>query len=182
MKPPLTLRWVSRALSCMLLAGLCASPSAAQVRDPKVVLLVYAAAGLPPAPNTVDADIRATLQAGAAGPIQFYTELLDLSWAAGEASEERLATLLRSKYSGQKIDLIVSVSAPALRFLVKHRSTLFPELPVVFCDVEAAALEGNELGTDIRGIRTHPDWAATMEAALALHPGTSQVAIVSGTS
>jgi signal transduction histidine kinase/ABC-type uncharacterized transport system substrate-binding protein len=182
MKPPSTLRWVSRALSCMLLAVLCASPSAAQVRDPKVVLLVYAAAGLPPAPNTVDADIRATLQAGAAGPIQFYTELLDLSWAAGEAYEERLATLLRSKYAGQKIDLIVSVSAPALRFLVKHRSTLFPELPVVFCDVEAAALEGNELGTDIRGIRTHPDWAATMEAALALHPGTSRVAIVSGTS
>jgi signal transduction histidine kinase len=166
----------------MLLAILSAAPSGAQVRDPKVVLLLYAAAGLPPAPNSVDTDIRATLQAGAGGPIQVYTELVDLSWAASEQYEGRLATLLRDKYASQKIDIIVSVSAPALRFLMKHRSDVFPGLPVVFCGVEAAAVDGDHLGPDIGGIRTHPDWGATLEAALALHPGTSRVDIVSGTS
>jgi hypothetical protein len=133
-------RWVSRLLFWTLLAVLCAAPSAAQVRGPKVVLLLYAAAGLPPAPNSMDTDIRATLQAGAGGPIQVYTELVDLSWATSEQYEERLATLLRDKYASQKIDLIVSVSAPALRFLMKHRSDVFPGLPVVFCGVEAAAV------------------------------------------
>ena len=166
----------------MLLALVCAPPSGAEVRSPKVILLLYAAAGLPAAPSSVDTDIRATLQAGTAGPLVFYTELLDLSWAAGDGSEDRLATLLRDKYAGQKIDLIVSVSAPALRFLMKHRARLFPGLPVVFCGVEAAAVQVDELGTDIRGIRTHPEWGATLEAALALHPGTSRVAVVSGTS
>ena len=180
--PPLTPRWASRALFWMLLTALCAFSSVAQGRDPKVVLLLYGSAGLQAAPSSVDADIRATLQAGAAGPIQFYTELLDLSWAAGDEDEERLATLLRTKHAGQRIDLIVTVSAPALRFLVKHRARLFPGLPVVFCGVEAAAVEANELGTDIRGVRTHREWGATLEAALALHPGTSRVAVVSGTS
>jgi signal transduction histidine kinase len=65
---------------------------------------------------------------------------------------------------------------------VKHRAQLLPGLPVVFCAVEAAAVDDHDLDAGIRGIRTRPEWGATLEAARQLHPGTSRVVVVSGTS
>jgi hypothetical protein len=62
--PPSTFRWVSGLVLWVLLAVPYTSPSAAQSRDPAGVLLPYSAAGPAPALRSVDADVRARLQAG----------------------------------------------------------------------------------------------------------------------
>ena len=183
--------WVSGSLRILgglslwvVLALPCVSPPAhaADLEGQRVVLLLYAADRAQPVPAALDQAIRTTLETGARAPIQFFTELIDLSWLSSKQYEQRLASVLREKYADVKIDLIVSVSSPALRFLVKHRAKLFPELPIVFCGVNAEAVDGLELGPDIRGVRTHPGWGATLDAALTLHPGTRRVAVVSGAS
>jgi signal transduction histidine kinase/ABC-type uncharacterized transport system substrate-binding protein len=183
--------WLSGALRILagvslwvVLAFPCLAPAAhaADVQGQKVVLLLYAADRAQPVPAALDQAIRTTLETGARAPVQFFTELIDLSWLSSKQYEQRLASVLREKYADVKIDLIVSVSSAALRFLVKHRTQLFPELPIVFCGVNAEAVDGLELGPDIRGVRTHPGWSATLDAALTLHPGTRRVAVVSGAS
>jgi signal transduction histidine kinase/ABC-type uncharacterized transport system substrate-binding protein len=172
-----------RVVLCAALVLLCLPlVAAADAQDPKVVVLLYAAAPLRPVPLAVDEAIRTTLATGVAAPIQFYTEFLDLSRSSGEQHEQRLASVLRQKYADLKIDLIISISTPALQFLLRHRAQLFPGLPVVFCGVNADAVDGLELEPDIRGVRMHPEWDATLSAALSLHPDTSRVAVVSGTS
>jgi signal transduction histidine kinase/ABC-type uncharacterized transport system substrate-binding protein len=172
-----------RVVLCAALVLLCLPlVVAADAQDPKVVVLLYAAAPLRPVPLALDEAIRTTLATGVPAPIQFYTEFLDLSRSSGEQHEQRLASVLRQKYADLKIDLIISISTPALQFLLRHRAQLFPGLPVVFCGVNADAVAGLELEPDIRGVRMHPEWDATLSAALSLHPDTSRVAVVSGTS
>jgi signal transduction histidine kinase/ABC-type uncharacterized transport system substrate-binding protein len=173
-----------RAVLWVVLVLLCSAALAAatDASDRKVVVLLYAAAPLRPVPIAVDEAIRTTLAAGVSEPIQFHTEFLDLSWLSGEQQEQRAARFLRDKYADLKIDLVIAISTPALQFLLEHRAQVFPGLPVVFCGVDANAVESLELAPDVRGVRMHPEWGATLSAALALHPDTSRVAVVSGTS
>jgi hypothetical protein len=68
-----------RVVLCAALVLLCLPlAAAADAQDPKVVVLLYAAAPLRPVPLALDEAIRTTLATGLAAPIQFYTEFLDL--------------------------------------------------------------------------------------------------------
>ncbi len=174
------LLWAPFALLVLLCSPL--STPASDVAERKTVVLLYPDARLLPEPLAVERAIRSTLEPAVEAGIDFYTEYLDLSLLSEDRSERQLTRFLRQKYKGRKIDLIIPVAFPTLRFFLKHRAELFPGAPAIFCAANLDAVTGLELGPDITGVRLRSQWGATLEAALRLHPGTRRVMVVTGTS
>jgi signal transduction histidine kinase/ABC-type uncharacterized transport system substrate-binding protein len=165
-----------------LLALLCGAPSspALEVKQRRIVVLLYPEARLLPEILAVEEAIRPALDPE--GAVSLYTEYLDLARVSDRHYEREVIDALREKYASRKIDLIMPVAFPTLRFFLKHRSELFPGVPAVFCAASLDAVTGLELGSDITGVRLPSEWGATLEAALALQPGTRRAVVIAGTS
>ena len=165
-----------------LLALLCGAPSspAREVRPVRTVVLLYPEVRLLPEILAVEDAIRPALDPD--GAVSLYTEYLDLARATDAEYERQAIALLRDKYAGQRVDLIMPVAFPALRFFLSHRAALFPGVPAVFAAASLDGVTGLDLGSDVTGVRLPSEWGATLEAALALQPGTRRAIVVSGTS
>ena len=179
-------------LRSSLLAGLLVGPLgllllatsglAAEPQDHANVLLAYAPRRLLPALVDLDESIRSTIQGQSSRPVTLHTEFLDLDGGREAAYEEKLLELLRLKYAGTKLDLIVSGTSRALRFLLAHRDNLFPGVPIVFTAVEKKTGVDFVLPPDVTGVWVEIDWRGTLEAALQLQPQTRRVVVVGGTT
>ncbi|WDP90596.1 MAG: PAS domain S-box protein [Desulfobacter sp.] len=87
-------------------------------------------------------------------------------------------TFLEQKYQNYQFSLILSSDNNAFDFLMKHRDTLFPGVPVVFCGVNNFRddiLAGKKGVTGVAEIFSARE---TVETALRLHPGTRELYIV----
>jgi signal transduction histidine kinase/ABC-type uncharacterized transport system substrate-binding protein len=160
-----------------------AVPSAGAVarRHPVSVLLVYAETRTVPAHIARDEAFRATLHAGLPGGVFFYTEYLDATPLSASA-EASLIEVFKDKYRARPIDLVVPTTSVGLRFVLRHRAQLFPDVPIVFMSVNKAASADLDLSGNITGVWQWFDWAGTLDVALRLQPRTRRVAVVSGTS
>jgi len=165
-------------LLALLVPGSCgAETSFAANRQPRV-LVVYSNERLLPAGNAVDEAIRATFEAELEVRAEFYTEFLDVDRFPGEAQRERTRDYLLVKYHERTPDIIIAAGGSALRFLIKHRATLFAQVPVVHCGVEPHEIPASN--DQMVGIVHKVDATETLEIALRLHPDTRKVAIVDG--
>lgn len=92
------------------------------------------------------------------------------------------STLLASytqKYRNTELCAIVTVDNNAFDFAMENRQALFPNVPVVFCGYngfQASILDGVE---GVTGVAEAIDIGATVRVALALHPKTTHIAVVS---
>src|ERR1700730_17034483 len=170
-----------RVLVVALLALLCGAPSSpGRVVSPvRTVVLLYPEARLLPEILAVEDAIRPALDPD--GAVSLYTEYLDLAGATDVEYERQVIALLREKYASRRVDLIMPVAFPALRFFLSHRAELFPGVPAVFAAANLDAVTGLDLGSDITGVRLPSEWGATLEAAIALQPGTRRAIVISGT-
>jgi signal transduction histidine kinase/ABC-type uncharacterized transport system substrate-binding protein len=171
-----------RVLVVALLALLCGAPSSPGrvVRSARTVVLLYPEARLLPEILAVEDAIRPALDPD--GAVSLYTEYLDLARTTDVEYERQVIALLREKYASRRVDLIMPVAFPALRFFLSHRAELFPGVPAVFAAANLDAVTGLDLGSDITGVRLPSEWGATLEAALALQPRTRRAIVISGTS
>ena len=169
---------------CALIAVACvAAPAPAEdAAEPKTVLLLYGESGLLPSIVIADEAIRATLTARSPRPVRFDTEYLEsLSDAGGTSFEPELARLLSKKYAHAKPDLIIA-GRGAARFVLERRAQIFPGVPTVLIGLGRAELPTADPGPGVTAVFASLDWAATLDAALTLHPGTRRVVVVHGTS
>jgi hypothetical protein len=88
--------------------------------------------------------------------------------------------MLQEKYRATRVDLLITTSPPALRFVLEHRALLFPRVPVVFALVAARELPPGPLPDDVIGILDQFDPAKTVEMARRLQPQARRVVVVSG--
>ena len=86
------------------------------------------------------------------------------------------------KYTDAAPDLIITITEPALDFVLRHRRELFPDAALLFGAVDERAMRSRNLGPNATGVFTRIDARATLEAALALHPHTRRVVVVGGRS
>ena len=101
-----------------------------------------------------------------------FVEYMDTKRFFEERYVSQLPEAYRRKYLDHRIDLIVATDDRALEFLVEHRDDVFPGTPVVFCGVNyfrEEKLKGRPLFT---GVSEDVDVGASLDTALALHPGT----------
>ena len=130
----------------------------------------------------LDAGLVNTLIAGSPEPIDVYRESMDLSRFDSAAYRTLLRDYLRTKYSGKKIDVVVSVLGPSLHFLLSEGDSVFPGAPIVFCGLDGRELSSQQLPSNVTGVLLKREFRPTLELALRLHPDTKRVVFVAGTS
>ncbi|HKR11750.1 MAG TPA: ABC transporter substrate binding protein [Pyrinomonadaceae bacterium] len=126
--------------------------------------------------------IRSTLKNGSSAPIEIYTEYLDALRTPVNDYENELLTLLRRKYEGRKLDLIIAVSSTSVRVLSQHQAEIFPDTPVVFMVLDQRHTSGLNLASNWTGIWGELNFKPNLNLALALHPGAKKVVVLGGVS
>jgi len=164
----------------LLLLLLPAVALADETVTPKTVLVLFEETrGLAAVADT-DEAIRSTLQAGSSLPIRVYTEYLGLSWFPEEARELALRDLLQKTYADRRPDVVVVWGTGGLHFVLRHRAEMFEGVPIVFCAVDPALLPELDAGSGVTGVSRRIDWTSSLDLIRRLHPGTREVAIVTG--
>ena len=86
------------------------------------------------------------------------------------------------KYRDVDLAAVVTIDNNAFDFAIENRSTLFPGVPLVFCGFngfQRSMLDGIQ---GVTGVAEAVEFEATIKVALALHPQTTHLAVVSDTT
>jgi PAS domain S-box-containing protein len=113
--------------------------------------------------------------------VQFYIEYLDTQrYPDPEYFSEVLTILFHHKLEQKQFDLVVLSDNDALNFVLQHSDDLFARTPVVFCGINnftPAMLAGH---SGFTGIAERPSYRETIDAALSLHPATTEIIVIGG--
>src|SRR5262249_18272489 len=96
--------------------------------------------------------------------------------------ENEMVSFLKRRYAGEDLNLIIGFGAPSLDFLLRHETDLFTGVPKVFYFHDERESKVQSLWPRVTGVWTTADLTKTLEVALALHPDTQRVVVVSGRS
>lgn len=141
-------------------------------------------AGDPSLPTliAVDQAMRAELAARLGRDITYHIETLDMMRFPPQQFEAETVALLRKRYEGLKVDIVVPAGAAiALDFAERHLDEIWPGAAIVFRDVQDSALRGRKLGPRTTGLPVRIDFEPTIEMALRMLPATRRIAVVAGT-
>ncbi|MGO9372082.1 MAG: PAS domain S-box protein [Syntrophobacteraceae bacterium] len=170
--------------AALVLSLLLAQPLyAAEPKETKRVLVLYGEDKAHPAHELTDQGIRAAFRSSQLFDVQLYSEYLDDSRFGGAGHARTVADYLRRKYTGIKIDTIITVYPSAIDFLMSAEGNIFPGLPTVASQVTrttAENLEHSPLRRFITAVVTADNSAFLLDTALRLRPGTQHVALVAG--
>jgi PAS domain S-box-containing protein len=173
-------------ISSVVLSMLMVQPShAAEPIQTKRVLVLYSEDKAHPAHELTDQGIREGLSSTQLFNVQIYNEYLDVSRFGAAFHARAMADHLRRKYSEMKIDAIIAVYPYTVDFLLSERRALFPEVPIIACEMirsNAENLEGTPVRRFLTGTIVGDNIAGLWDAALRLKPATKRVALVAGTA
>ena len=150
---------------------------AAGAQPPYTVLAVHWGPEDFPSTPVLNAAIRKGLTSDANVRLHYFAEYLESDvFDPGEASEA-LAAYIRRKYQGRRIDVVIALADPALRFVLDYKANLFPNAAIVYSGVavpESVSPNAGDVTGELRGTA----YAETLELALKLHPSTQQVFVI----
>jgi signal transduction histidine kinase len=146
-------------------------------------LVVHGNSRLLPADIEASTAIRQTITTSAGLPVALFDEFLDQPRFDGQAYEDTFLAYLREKYADRKPGVIVAAGQDALRFLLRNRSRVFSDVPIVHLAVSGEFLRSHApVPPDVIGVPGELDFSATVEQALRWHPKTRILVIVTGAS
>ena len=146
------------------------------------VLVLHSDNSVLPGVAILDETLVKVLRANYGPEVELLSEFLGLDGPRPSTYEDELVAFLRKKHAGIKIDAILAVRGPALKFLLQRRDQLLPGVPVVHVWIGAQELAGMDLPRDVIGVPVKLEPEKTIELALRLHPGTRRVIVITGTS
>lgn len=175
-------RWKLRTglhLALLMASPLLMTTAAAEQATKRVLIFSNYDSNLPGV-VALNRALRSTVRDGSPARVEFFYEAQENTRIPMSGYEQELVSYLRRKYAGEKFDLIITVGAPSLKFLSKHEAELFTDTPRLFFFYDEREELAYELWPHTTGIWVKLDIAETFETALALHPGTQRVFVVSG--
>lgn len=113
--------------------------------------------------------------------IDLSVEHLDSRRFPGPDNARQLADIVESKYRSYRFDLVIVSDNAAFDFAVAHRDRLFPGVPLVFCGYNSFQPEVIRGLQDITGVNEEIDITGTMALALAVHPKTRTLVLITST-
>ena len=108
---------------------------------------------------------------------QFFEEYIDEDRLG--ASNESLVEVLRNKYAGKKMNLVIGDGRPALKLFLQYGEEIWPGTPEIFYFVDSRELPA-KLPPNMTGVASTIDYGAILDLALQLKPNTRQVFYVGG--
>jgi PAS domain S-box-containing protein len=163
----LTFAWLLYAL---------AAPACAAQQNAKNVLVLAGGHG-----RVSIHQMESSLRAHVPWPVDFSVADVDHLRFEEGSYRESLAETFRRGFAGEKIDLVVAVSEPALRFAVQYRDKLFPGAPIVFMSISSPVGE-QKMWPGVTGVASASGIRETVDLALRLQPDTNAIAVIAGES
>ena len=125
---------------------------------------------------------RAELIKQSPDPINFFEVSVRPTPSAGDLQEEAVANYLRASLGGQRLDLVMTVSAPAALFARKYREQLFPETPILLAGVDQRWVQHEVLTASEAVVPIAVDPVRIVEDIMRLRPQTTHLIAVLGNS
>jgi len=113
-------------------------------------------------------------------PTEFYAETLDMLRFPQPLLFDGVIALLRKKYHGLKVDVVVAAGSISLDFAQRHRAEIWPGAAIVFNSVPATLLERRSLDPRTIGVPVRLEFEQTLDLALNLRPATRRIVVVAG--
>lgn len=148
----------------------------------KQVLVLYGERLDLPAIRAAEQSLRETFAASTSPPVEWFAEYFDFARFPAAEQDANLTQYLRTRYAGRRIDLVMPVSSLSLRFILKHRGSLFPGVPVVYAVQSAAEVNVAALPPEVTGVAAELDVRGTVELALRLQPEAEGILCLGGAS
>jgi signal transduction histidine kinase len=127
-------------------------------------------------------SIKAALEKQSPWPLDIYEHTLLTARFDNPGPEAPFVNYLSSLYRGRPPSVVVSVGAPAARFIQKYREQLFPATPMVLTAVEERTLDRIGLTGNDTVISVRIDLLAAFTNVLQVLPDTQTIAVVIGAS
>lgn len=132
--------------------------------------------------NFLTEKLRHDLAVEYDGPIDYYDASLASARHDEVSSEIAFADYLRSLFRQHRLELIIAIGAPAARFVQAHRSSLFPQVPMLLTAVESRRLDPQFFSADDVVVAFNLDLPALISNILTVLPGTKRIEVVIGNS
>jgi signal transduction histidine kinase len=126
--------------------------------------------------------IRSELTRQTRWPLDIQDHSLVTARSSDENPEGPFVDYLSALYGKHPPDLIICVGAPAANFVQRHRSRLFPAIPVVMTAVEQRRIQFDSLTENDAVVAVKHDIPASLDAILRVLPQTRTIAIINGAS
>jgi signal transduction histidine kinase len=127
-------------------------------------------------------SIKAALEQQSPWPLDIQEHTLLTAKFNNPGPEAPFVDYLSSLYQGRPPDIVLSIGAPAARFVQKYRERLFPEMPMVLTAVEDRTVDHAVLTDNDTVISVHIDLLAAFGNVLQVLPDTQTIAVVIGAS
>lgn len=163
-------------VGCLLLIAPCAI-AWEPVERPDRVLVLQSYHPTMPWTDTVSSGLLSECERSDRD-VELHFEYMDTKREKPEEVEDELLALFDEKYLDDQPDVIIVVDNNGLEFLLAHRDTLFPGVPIVFCGInnfEDTMLEGHE---GITGVVEDISIAPNIELVKRLFPETRRIVAI----
>ncbi len=154
----------------------------AALSEPKRILFIHSF-GRDFAPwNEFAKYLRAEFDDQSAAPLEFYeTSLATERFGAGQ-DEDPFADYLQKLFVARRLDLIVAIGAPAVRFTQKYRDRLFPAIPCLITGLDQRTVSPLTLTANDAAVAISIDIPSVFENILRVAPQTKDIAVIVGNS
>lgn len=143
------------------------------------VLVLYSNGRLLPANVEGDRALFERFAERADLSVALASEFLDFPRFGGPAYERALAGFLRTKYAEARPEVLIAGGSEALDYLLRHRDSVFPGVPIVHLAVPVDRLAQSEpLPGDVVGIPVEHDMIGTIGQALRWHASARRLVLV----
>ena len=174
-----TARWLS---ACVLSAILLLGTVGPGVTETKRVLMLHSFGRDSKPWSEYARNIRAEVEQQSQWPLEISDHSLMTASSGDEKSEAPLVEYLRALHEGHPPDVVVSLGAPAVGFVQRHRQQLFPATPMVFTAVEQRRVSYSTITASDTVVAVAHSFREFFESILRVLPDTKTVAVVNGNS
>ena len=178
------MQWVrlaARVLGIIVVLCITGVPPRAADEEARVLILNGLDPYLP-AYLAIDGAMRESLANETSRRVVLYSEPLDAQRFAIEPRDSEIVASIAKKYGGLHIDVVVTVTKPALDFFKRHGEQLWPGARLVFHGLPDP---GNELITfppGATGLVNRDDFGGTIDLARRLQPNAHRILVIGGVS
>ena len=169
------IRFVATSLICFSVIG------GASAETRQVVLLDSFGREFSPYAEFI-MKLRAELARQSREPIDFYEVSLASARHSESARDDPFVAYIKALFADRRLDLVITVGAPAVRLVQRHRQDIFTSTPMLLTGVEQRRLEDFGIGSNDAVVSFKSNFTAIVSDILRILPETRRIAILVGSS
>jgi len=167
---------------CLISPSIGSERTLPQEQPRKSILILYSFESTLPGNSRFLIGFDDTLKHFYSGPVDIFQEFIDLGRISGRNYISSLAESYRNKYDSKSFDLIITVSCPALDFILGDGREVFPGVPLLATAISEGELAKRNLIGKVPAVTTFLDFRENIELILRFQPACKNIYNITGSS